>query len=167
MVGNHGQRWRRAASFTHGHTYPRQCQAPIASGHAAKGCHGTPSCAAIRHKISTIGAVGIATKRNGQNAVKQGKSEATQQTHGRIRNLKFFLDGLNQNAHDLPVDETHGVDKQKHQQGVVASKSVGRRFQNGFLHSGRSMSFKAVQVCAEDQTLASGLESKFGNCPNP
>jgi hypothetical protein len=113
VVCNHGNRRWAATGFAHCHANARKSQAPKANRQAAHRCHGAPCSAAIGHKITPIGSISKAAKWHGQGAVKQGECQAAQKSHGRIGNLKLLLDGLHENAHDLTIDEAHGVDKQE------------------------------------------------------
>ena len=109
VVGDHRDRWRRAASFTDGHSYACQRQGPIAPRDAAHRCHEAPSRTAIGDEVAPVGAVGVARERDRQRAVEQGEGHARQDAHGGIRHAELGLDRLDQDAHDLPIQKASSV----------------------------------------------------------
>ena len=121
MVGNHRQRRRGAARFADRHADPGGGQLPVAAGESAKAGHHAPGGTTPGDHIAPVAPVGDAAHRHRQGRIKQGKSQAAEQTHGGVGNLEFLLHRFDQNPHDLAVDQAHRVDEGQHQQGAMGA----------------------------------------------
>ena len=135
-IGNHGQRGRTAPRLTHGHAHARQRQLRKAHGHAAQPGHHAPAQAAPGDEIASVGAVGIARKRDGQRTVKGREGQAGEEAHGGVGSAELLFHRLDQHPHDLAVDQVHRVDQGQDRQGPVGLGAAGTAGVRRDVHEG-------------------------------
>src|SRR5690606_5657506 len=109
IVGNHGIGGRREGRFADADAHAVEEELPIGVGGAAERRHDAPYEDADGDDVDAIAAVDQAADGKACDAIKHSKSKALQQAHLCVGDAEIALNGPDEEAQNLPVDEGLGV----------------------------------------------------------